>query len=42
MRQRSLLELKKDYDCVINYHPKKVNVVIDALGGKSTNLVVLS
>jgi hypothetical protein len=28
-------ELIKDYDCVINYHPRKANVVADALGRKS-------
>ena len=36
MRQRSWLELIKDYDCEINYHHGKVNVVIDALSRKST------
>ena len=25
----------KDYDCVINYHPEKANVVADALSRKS-------
>ena len=33
MRQRRL-ELIKDYDCSINYHPGKVNVVADALSRK--------
>ncbi|KAL8123995.1 hypothetical protein AgCh_011844 [Apium graveolens] len=31
MRQRIWLELIKDYDCTINYHPGKANVVADAL-----------
>ena len=30
------MELIKDYDCVIDYHPGKVNVVVDALSRKST------
>jgi hypothetical protein len=36
MRQRSWLELIKDYDCENNYHPSKANVVVDALSRKST------
>uniref|UniRef100_A0A2N9H3S5 Integrase catalytic domain-containing protein n=1 Tax=Fagus sylvatica TaxID=28930 RepID=A0A2N9H3S5_FAGSY len=35
MRQRRWLELIKDYDCSINYHPSKANVVADALSRKS-------
>lgn len=31
MRKRKWMELIKDYDCSINYHPKKANVVADAL-----------
>ncbi|WMV54884.1 hypothetical protein MTR67_048269, partial [Solanum verrucosum] len=31
LRQRRWLELFKDYDCTINYHPGKPNVVADAL-----------
>ena len=34
LRQRQWLELFKDYDCIINYHPGKVNVVADALSRK--------
>ena len=37
MRQRRWLELVKDYDCVINYHPGKANVVADALSRKSVH-----
>ncbi|WVZ52529.1 hypothetical protein U9M48_003577 [Paspalum notatum var. saurae] len=35
MRQRRWLELIKDYDLEIHYHPGKANVVADALSGKS-------
>ncbi|GKC61155.1 putative reverse transcriptase domain-containing protein [Tanacetum coccineum] len=31
MRQRRWLELLSDYDCKIRYHPRKTNVVADAL-----------
>ena len=34
MRQRRWLDLIKDYDCMINYHPGKVNGVADALSRK--------
>ena len=36
MRQRRWLELIKDYDCEINYHPGKANMVANALSRKST------
>ena len=36
MRQRRWMELLKDYDCVIDYHPGKANVVADALSRKAT------
>ncbi|KAL5578327.1 hypothetical protein UlMin_020026 [Ulmus minor] len=39
MRQRRWLELVKDYDCTINYHPGKANVVADALSRKSSSSV---
>ena len=35
MRQRRWLELIKDYDLEVHYHPGKANVVADALSGKS-------
>ena len=34
MRQRRWVELIKDYDCVIDYHPGKANIVVDALSRK--------
>ncbi|GJU41686.1 putative reverse transcriptase domain-containing protein [Tanacetum coccineum] len=34
MRQRRWLELLSDYDCKIQYHPGKANVVADALNRK--------
>ena len=36
MRQRRWLELLKDYDTNIQYHPGKVNVVADALSRKTS------
>ena len=41
MRQRRWLELVKDYDCDIQYHPDKANVVADALSRKSSHLSTL-
>jgi hypothetical protein len=35
LRQRRWLELIKDYDLGINYHPRKANVVADALSHRS-------
>ena len=35
LRQRRSIELLKDYDCSILYHPGKANVVADALSRKS-------
>ncbi|KAD4385695.1 hypothetical protein E3N88_25864 [Mikania micrantha] len=40
MRQRRWLELLKDYDCDILYHPGKANVVADALSRKTENPVL--
>ena len=34
LRQRWWLEVIKDYDCTIEYHPGKANVVVDALSKK--------
>ncbi|GJU59486.1 putative reverse transcriptase domain-containing protein [Tanacetum coccineum] len=34
MRQRRWLELLSDYDCEIRYHPRKANVIADALSRK--------
>ena len=34
LRQRRWMELIKDYDCVIDYHPRKANVVANALSKK--------
>ena len=35
LRQRRWIELIKDYDCTIEYHLGKINVVADALSYKS-------
>ena len=35
LRQHRWMELLKDYDCTILYHPGKANVVADALSRKS-------
>jgi hypothetical protein len=35
MRQRRWLELIKDYDIEVYYHPGKANVVVDAVSRKA-------
>ena len=41
LRQRRWLELFKTYDCIIDYCPKKANVVTDALSRKMISALVL-
>ena len=41
LRQHHLLELFKDYDCIIDYHPGKANVVADALSRKMISTLTL-
>jgi hypothetical protein len=40
MRQRRWLDVVKDYDCEILYHPGKANVVADALSRKTHNVLL--
>ena len=42
LRQRRLMELLKDYDITILYHPGKANVVADALSRKTESMGSLS
>ena len=37
MRQRRWLDLVKDYDIDIQYHPEKVNVFVDTLSRKAVH-----
>ena len=39
LRQRRWMELIKDYDYVIDYHPVKENVVADTLSRKSIQML---
>ena len=39
MRQRRWVKLIKDYECTIEYHPGKANVVANALSRKSTGSI---
>ena len=41
LRQHRWLELLKDYDCIIDYHPKKSNVVADDLSRKMISALTL-
>ena len=41
LRQRRWLKLFKDYDCIIDYHPEKANVVPDALSRKTVAMMSL-
>ena len=41
LRQRRWLELFKDYDCIIDYHPGKTNVVENALSRKMISALTL-
>ena len=41
LRQRRWLELFKDYDCIIDYHSGKANVVADALSRKTVAVMSL-
>ena len=41
MRQRRWLELLKDYDFGMNYHPGTTNVVVDALSRKTLHMSTL-
>lgn len=40
VRQRSWMELLSDYDYIINYHPKKANVVANALSQRGYLIVL--
>ena len=41
LRQCRWLELFKDYDCIIDYHPRKANVVVEALSRKTVSALAL-
>ena len=41
LRQRRWQELFKDYDCIIDYHLRKANVVVDALSIKKVSTLAL-
>ena len=41
MRQGRWLELFKDYDCIVDYHLGKANVVPDALSRKAMSTLSL-
>ena len=41
LRQRRWLELFKDYDCIVDYHLGKANVVVDVLIRKTISVLSL-
>ena len=41
MRKRRWLELSKDYDCIVDYHLGKANVVADSLSRKTISVISL-
>ena len=41
MRQRRWMELFKDYDCEILYHPRKANIVVDTLSQKGASVAAM-
>lgn len=41
MRLRRWLEFLKDCDFGLSYHPRKAHVMVDALGRKSLNMLML-
>ena len=41
MRKRRWLELFKDYDCIVDYHLGKANVVEDAFSRKTVSVLSL-
>ena len=41
LRQRQWLELFKDYDCIVNYHLGKANVVANSLSRKTISVLSL-
>lgn len=40
LREQRWVEFLKDYDLVINYHPRKSNIVVDSLSQKLTQVLV--
>ena len=39
LRQRRWMKLINDYDCVIDYHPEKANIVENSLSRKSVQML---